>query len=34
LKGKPEWMVKVEGWNVEPVTITPHATAMKSEPAL
>jgi hypothetical protein len=34
-KGKPEWKVKIKGWNVEPVTLAPHATtAVKSEPAL
>jgi exo-1,4-beta-D-glucosaminidase len=26
---KPEWKVKIDGWNVEPLTLTPHATAMK-----
>jgi exo-1,4-beta-D-glucosaminidase len=34
LKGKPEWKVKVDGWNVKPVTVTPHASTVKSESAL
>jgi exo-1,4-beta-D-glucosaminidase len=34
LKGKPEWKVKIEGWNVEAVTIIPHGVPRRSERAM
>jgi exo-1,4-beta-D-glucosaminidase len=34
LKGEPEWKVRIEGWNVEPMSLIPHATAATAEPAL
>jgi exo-1,4-beta-D-glucosaminidase len=34
LKGKPEWKVKIEGWNVSPVVIAPHGASAKSERAM